>query len=202
MVNNNSSGGIFGTSSNCFVVGSHLSYTDRTGCFGASDSAATLVTVGSDNIFQCRFANGYWLATNTANSLGVQVGANGTSWSSISDERTKTLHKELDEIDLNTLDSLKLYQYEYKDSKGEIQFGTTAQSFYAAFPQVTQRKMKFNCGKDEDNKRVTKTSICDGDDFLLLDDKDEKAMLWACIKALNKKVSNWKKLLIHLKNNK
>lgn len=190
---------ISGTCVGVFIHGSFATVNNQENVVCFSDSSATSFSVGSSNIFQGRFSNGYYLATNSANSLGVQAGANATSWSSISDERTKNIHSELEDIDLNALDSLRLYQYTYKDGNGELQFGPTAQSFYNTFPMITQRKMKFNCGKDSELKRVTKTSIADGDDVLLLDDKDEKAMLWACIKALNKKVSELEKIINTLK---
>ena len=82
-----------------------------------------------------RFANGYVLFTNDANSSGVSVSAGGGSWSSVSDRRKKENFMPLDmETILNKVSALPITKWNYKSQPvTQKHIGPMAQDFYAAF---------------------------------------------------------------------
>jgi len=107
------------------------------GSFAIGDaSTGTASTFIDANIFIARFANGYNLYTNDVCTLGVSVGAGGTSWNTISDSTKKENFRKVDGEDfLNKISRFNLTSWNYKgqDPSKFRHYGPMAQDFYAAF---------------------------------------------------------------------
>jgi hypothetical protein len=97
------------TPSHCVV------FTDDGSGFGGT------TTIGSDNMMQCAFRQGFYFTTNTVRSAGVQVAPSATSWTSISDARLKNIFNDIpiDEA-YAAIDKVRTVNYAWKD---EAAFG-------------------------------------------------------------------------------
>jgi hypothetical protein len=107
------------------------------GSFIIGDNSTT-TSLNSSYIdqFSARFANGYRLYTNDVCTLGVSLGAGGTSWSSISDSTKKENFKTVNGEDvLSKISNFNLTSWNFKgqDPKQCRHYGPMAQDFYAAF---------------------------------------------------------------------
>jgi hypothetical protein len=98
-------------------------------------AAGSQQTITASNSFIGRFANGYYLHTNSAMTSGVQVGASGTSWTTISDSTKKENFRNIDgELILKKIHALRLGTWNYKFHGPSIRhYGPMAQEFYSAF---------------------------------------------------------------------
>jgi hypothetical protein len=99
-------------------------------------SGATLVTVGTANRFTARYANGFFLYSNSAFTTGAFLGAGANSWASISDSTKKEKFVDVDgESMLQSASKMSATTWNYKgqDSKVFRHYGPMAQEFFAAF---------------------------------------------------------------------
>lgn len=99
-------------------------------------SAASLVTIGTANRFTARYANGFFLYSNSAFTTGAFLGAGANSWASISDSTKKEKLLEVDgESMLQRASKMRATTWNYKgqDSKIFRHYGPMAQEFFAAF---------------------------------------------------------------------
>ncbi|MBC7934457.1 MAG: tail fiber domain-containing protein [Rhizobacter sp.] len=122
------------------AMGNHVSTNEYGGCFiiGDADPYANGATLcGIANQFVARFANGYYLITSGDNlRTGVQIGAGGNAWLSISDKNRKENFESLNDEDiLKKLSAITYSSWNYKgqDAKTFRHYGIMAQDFYAAF---------------------------------------------------------------------
>lgn len=83
------------------VLGTNVTLRDTaTGSFYFGDSSGSISPKTTANRFHARFANGYYLYTNSAETLGVRVNVNGTAWSSISDRNVKHEFEDVDVVEV------------------------------------------------------------------------------------------------------
>jgi hypothetical protein len=123
--------------SGSIVLGTNATATgtaDGTFLFG-DKSTTTQLAVFSPNIFGVRAAGGAFFYSNAAMTLGVQLAANGTQWSSLSDVRTKHHFRTIDGNDVLTrIAAMPVTEWSYKAQDAAIRhIGPTAQDFHAAF---------------------------------------------------------------------
>ena len=99
---------------------------------GASyDADADLFDSAASGEFAVR-AGSYRLFTNLAESAGVSMAGGASSWSAVSDERTKA---DILEVEDDALDGYRrLRVVSYVQGEDNIGAGITAQDFYACFP--------------------------------------------------------------------
>lgn len=95
----------------------------------------SLKAVGTNNVFECHYKNGFYFTTNASRSIGVQAGSGATSWSSISDLRLK---QNINPIDLDhaydAIDKVNVVNFSWKDDvENKQEFGMIAQEVQAAF---------------------------------------------------------------------
>jgi hypothetical protein len=107
------------------------------GSFMIGDNSATtpLSKINSDR-FYGRFANGYFLYTNSTATIGAYLGTNANSWASISDSSRKENFQPVDgESILNKIRLFKLGTWNYtgQDPQKYRHYGPMAQDFFAAF---------------------------------------------------------------------
>ena len=106
------------------------------GSFVFADNTGTASTLtGGTNQFVVRAAGGALFYSNSAMTLGVQLAANGTQWSSLSDVRAKHAFRDLDHDDLLArIAAMPVTEWSYKAQDAAIRhIGPTAQDFHAAF---------------------------------------------------------------------
>ncbi len=106
------------------------------GSFVFADNTGTASTLtGGTNQFVVRAAGGALFYSNSAMTLGVQLAANGTQWSSLSDVRAKHAFRDLDHDDLLArIAAMPVTEWSYKAQDAAIRhMGPTAQDFHAAF---------------------------------------------------------------------
>jgi len=122
------------------AMGFHSSTNLRRGAFVIGDgycpSSAYTVSADTTDTFTARFRYGYKLYTNTTMTTGVQLGASGSSWSSISDSTKKTAFHAVDSEDLlSRFGALRLGSWNYKGdmSPQRRHYGPMAQEWFAAF---------------------------------------------------------------------
>jgi hypothetical protein len=179
------------------AIGRSLSISNRTGNVVFSDNAGTNVYgtgIGADHTFEARFQGGVFFRTNAQGTLGVSAGADAQSWSAASDERVKDLIGVASHDDaLVALKSMDIYKWRHLDCSPNSphSVGPTAQQFYSAFGPLLEKSApvtKFSSAKRMDGSCSSNCRLNDGDDLLLLDERDEKSALWLVIKKLSQKV--------------
>ena len=125
------------------------SYTNMThvGSFGLGDLSNTSAFLNStaNNQMSARFAGGYIFYTNNSTTIGVALGAGGTSWTSVSDRRSKENIQSLN-YGLSSVMKLQPVSYRYKGNEN-TSIGFIAQDVKVVVPEVVdQTKM----GPDHD----------------------------------------------------
>lgn len=105
------------------------------GSFVWGDSTFSDIVSGATNQFTARASGGVRFFTDSGATVGVMIGASGTSWSSISSKRMKENYQELDTRDvLETLVSIPIEQWNYKHQEDTIKhIGPYAEDFWEAF---------------------------------------------------------------------
>lgn len=119
------------------AMGNYVSTNGKSGSFVIGDNSSTsnMVAVVA-NGFYARFANGYRLYTNSGCSVGVYVGPNGNSWTTISDSTKKETFLDSDgESVLTRFRTLRLGSWNYKGQDASLyrHYGPMAQEWFAAF---------------------------------------------------------------------
>lgn len=185
---------IQGTSGGNFVFGSYVSpNTNISNSFIVSDSSNTLVGVGASGVMQCRMSAGYWLASNSANSTGLNMAPGSSSWVAISDAKAKIIRDTLSyDGALEALDKMDLYEYTYKDADVPKPIhGPTAQGFYDNFGPLLNNKsapMWQHHGAYLPDGSEASKCVKKGEYLLGLDQRDEATIQWLVIKALRAEV--------------
>ena len=119
---------------NCVAIG----YNNTIGANqNLSIALGTGVTTTASNQFMAGYSGGYVLYSNIANTVGVSLAANGTTWASISDKRSKENINNIG-YGLNTIMKLRPTQYNYKGVK-TTSFGFIAQEVKAIMPEVVEQ---------------------------------------------------------------
>ena len=122
--------------SNSFAAG-FVANAGHSGAFVWSDSSSTTAFSSSvANQFNVRAAGGTRIFSNSGATLGVQLGANATSWSALSDRNAKKDFAPVDGREvLRKLDEVPVQSWRYKwDEIGSTpHLGPIAQEFKAAF---------------------------------------------------------------------
>ncbi len=95
------------------------------------DANADLFASAAANEFAVR-AGSYRMFTNLAQSAGVTMAGGASSWTSVSDERSKADIVEIEDSALDGYRRLRIVSYAQGDDN--IGAGVTAQDFYACFP--------------------------------------------------------------------
>jgi hypothetical protein len=102
---------------------------------GDNSASATLSKV-NENRFYARFANGYYLYTNSSATIGAYLGTSANSWASVSDSTRKENFKLIDgESVLNRISRFRLGSWNYigQEPQQYRHYGPMAQDFFAAF---------------------------------------------------------------------
>ena len=124
------------TGSNSLAAG-YLAAATNHGSFVWSDMSSTNIFYSSlANQFNVRAAGGVRIFSNTGTTLGVQLAANATSWSTLSDRNAKKDFAPVDGREvLRKLDEVPVQSWRYKwDEAGSTpHLGPIAQEFKAAF---------------------------------------------------------------------
>ncbi len=105
------------------------------GQFVWADATGTDLTSPMPNTVTFRASGGYRLITDDKNSLGVELAANATAWSILSDREVKENFEAIDtgEI-LAQVAALPLSAWNYKADPGQRRYiGPVAQDFHASF---------------------------------------------------------------------
>jgi len=100
------------------------------------NSASSTLSKVSANRFYGRFANGYYLYTNSTATVGAYLGTSANSWASISDSTKKENFKPIDgESVLNKISQFRLGTWNYigQEPQQYRHYGPMAQDFFAAF---------------------------------------------------------------------
>ncbi len=123
---------------NSVSMGSAAHGSTYTGSFLFTDGSLSSAGPQSNghNRMHMRFANGYYLWTNTARTTGARLLGNANSWSSISDSTKKAAFLDADhESTLRKFSKLRLGSWNYKDQDPELyrHYGPMAQEWFAAF---------------------------------------------------------------------
>lgn len=122
--------------SNSFAAG-FVASADHNGTFVWSDSSSsTAFRSAAANQFNVRAAGGTRIFSNSGATLGVQLSANATSWSALSDRDAKKDFAPVDGREvLRKLDEVPVQSWRYKwDAAGSTpHLGPVAQEFKAAF---------------------------------------------------------------------
>ncbi len=122
--------------SNSFAAG-FVASAAHNGAFVWSDSSSTTVFASTAaNQFNVRAAGGARIFSNSGATLGVQLNANATSWSALSDRNAKKDFAPVDGREvLRKLDEVPVQSWRYKwDEAGSTpHLGPVAQEFKAAF---------------------------------------------------------------------
>lgn len=121
------------------AIGHHVSNTHAYAILinampGSSyDANADLFASAAANEFAVR-AGSFRLFSNLAQSAGVTMGSGASSWTGVSDERTK---EDITEIEADALGGYRrLRVVSYMQGSDDIGAGVTAQNFYACFPFI------------------------------------------------------------------
>ncbi len=122
--------------SNSFAAG-FVANAAHNGAFVWSDSSSTTTfSSTAANQFNVRAAGGTRIFSNAGATLGVQLGANATSWSALSDRNAKKDFAPVDGREvLRKLDEVPVQSWRYRwDEAGSTpHLGPVAQEFKAAF---------------------------------------------------------------------
>jgi hypothetical protein len=100
------------------------------------NSATTALNKTNSDRFYARFANGYYLYTNSTATIGAYLSTSANSWASISDSTLKENFKPVDgESVLKKINRFKLGTWNYIGQDPQIyrHYGPMAQDFFAAF---------------------------------------------------------------------
>lgn len=105
------------------------------GAFVWADSTTTTVQSTATNQFTAQASGGVRFFTNSALTTGVQVAANGGSWSSLSDRHSKQDFSDVDVRDiLDRVVDMPIMTWRYQgQDQSTLHLGPVAQDFYAAF---------------------------------------------------------------------
>ncbi len=116
------------------AMGSYASTNLKEGAFAIGDkSTQTLLTIPVINQFRARFANGYFLYTNSAMSTGASLESGASSWSSISDSTRKEKYQAANaDAYLKRFRDLRLGSWSYIGD-GKRHLGPMAQEWFSAF---------------------------------------------------------------------
>jgi hypothetical protein len=166
------------------AIGSHVSTNDMMGSFIIGDASTTTTYSAAANRMTMRFANGYFLFSNAAASVGVCLLPGGSSWMALSDSTKKTNFVTADhDYFLSSLSKLKLGSWNYKsqDAKNYRHYGPMAQEIYHFF--------------GHDGKG---TIGCD----TLLATADMDGIMMVCLQALEKRTTALNSALEELKTEK
>lgn len=119
------------------AMGNYVSTGGRSGSFIIGDNSTTTVHTSSRNDrFTARFANGYYLYTNSSLTTGVRMSGNANSWSTVSDSTKKERFRDVDgELILEKFSTLRLGSWNYtgQDPAQYRHYGPMAQEWFAAF---------------------------------------------------------------------
>jgi hypothetical protein len=124
------------------AMGNRMNTNNRAGAFMIGDTdplGQGTTNAGSPDQFVARFRNGYLLLTsgNTPRT-GVQIGADGTSWGTISDSTRKERFLPIDGPELlRKISGMKLTTWNYKQQRDRRHYGPMAQEFFALFGHDT-----------------------------------------------------------------
>ncbi|MEO5968140.1 MAG: tail fiber domain-containing protein, partial [Ferruginibacter sp.] len=139
------------------AFGSNVSTDARRGSFIIGDYSPTSVgnrKSSTTNQFTTVFGGGYRMFTNSSATIGVNLNANGNSWSTISDSTKKENYLKADgKKVLSSIKNMRLGSWNYKgqDPGTYRHYGPMAQEFYANF------------GKDKFGTIGNDTSIASAD---------------------------------------
>lgn len=105
------------------------------GSFVWGDSTDADINSGASNEFTARASGGVRFFTDSGATVGVTVGASGTSWSSISRKDMKENYRALDSQEiLETLVGIPIQQWNYKHQDDTVKhIGPYAEDFWEAF---------------------------------------------------------------------
>lgn len=138
---------------NAIAIGTHLTL-NASGALLLGDASTTALTAGT-NTCSGRFAGGYSFFTNAGVTVGVQVGASGTSWSAISDIKTKHDIKLIDnDLIYNKLQQIDVVNFKYIESMDDTQqlrIGVIANDINKHFADCENPVMKANRKEDGTN---------------------------------------------------
>lgn len=101
----------------------------------------------NDNTFNARFAGGFALRSNSAGTVGVNLAAGGSSWSSVSSIRTKDIVSDIIDIEnvINRFNDIEFKIYKYKDDETNTHFlSTTAEEWNTVLENVTHESISVN----------------------------------------------------------
>jgi hypothetical protein len=118
------------------AIGSNVSASGEGSFIIGDKSTSTDYNNTTDSRFVARFANGYYLFTNSATTVGVALAANSNSWAVISDSSKKENFKVVNgEEILNKIGTFELTSWNYigQDKTQFRHYGPMAQDFYKAF---------------------------------------------------------------------
>jgi hypothetical protein len=120
---------------NSTAIGNLVSTAGYNGAMILGDvSTATSTLATAANQLTARFAGGYRFFTNSSLITGVQIGANGTSWATISDSTRKERFLPIDGPELlRKISGMKLTTWNYKQQRDRRHYGPMAQEFFALF---------------------------------------------------------------------
>jgi len=125
-----------GASGSVALGTSAVAIAAATGSFVFADrSSGNNFTSFAPNEFVVRAAGGVGFYTNAATTTGVEMAANSSQWTSLSDVNTKHLFRDLDgEEVLSKLARMPIREWSYKAQDAAVRHvGPTAQDFKAAF---------------------------------------------------------------------
>jgi len=117
------------------VIGNGI-LCNRDGCFMVADHSTGTLTASKDRQFNARFQGGYRLFTSSNCNVGVTIGGNGNSWSSISDSTRKEHYLPANgEFILRRFRDLRLGSWNYlgQSPSRYRHYGPMAQEWFAAF---------------------------------------------------------------------
>ena len=127
---------VFANGDGSVVLGSNaVAVSGAFGSFVFGDrSTSTQLFSLNPNEFVVRAAGGTTFLSNAAGDRGVQLAANGTDWTSLSDVNSKHLFRNLDGEDVLTrFARMPVTEWSYKGQDDVRHIGPTAQDFHAAF---------------------------------------------------------------------
>lgn len=116
------------------LVGDTPSLISHNGVVALLDKVAptNVMNSSANNEFMARFSGGFRFRTNAAGTVGVNLAAGGSSWSSVSSIKTKNLLKTITNIDavLDRFRNIAFNIYEYKNIDNAPAFlSTTAEEW-------------------------------------------------------------------------
>ena len=119
------------------ALGISASTNGQAGAFVVGDASTnSTLSASAANQFSARFAGGYRLFTNSAMTVGAQLTAGATSWSTLSDSTRKAGFRPYDgDAVLAGLARLRLGTWHYRgqDPATQRHWGPMAQDFYREF---------------------------------------------------------------------